>query len=87
MNHPASLRAISKSARRAARFIECLREQHLEEIAEFASEIASAVRERDALNGGLLSVQSACDAVKGLDPAKPSAEIEQFVARGFGVNR
>jgi Translin-associated factor X-interacting N-terminus len=68
-----------------SRFVECIREQHLDEIMEFTNDIAEAIHEE--AQGDVISMQQVHSIIQQLDPEKPRCDLEAIVCRGFGVTR
>lgn len=76
-------------------FCEMLRDQHVEEILTFRTEISNAIRDIYAqFNGANLTAQGADlmplenyrDAILRIDPEKPRAEVNKFLASGAGCD-
>merc|ERR1719204_1540955 len=65
-------------------FMECLRDQHLEEIAEYYDEIEEGLRLFD--NGyEAVTLKNIKCVINALDPKKPLKELERAICCGFGV--
>jgi hypothetical protein len=66
------------------RFVEAIRDQHVEELSEFFSAIEDKCHERQAKDG-TITMKKLVEILGELDPAKPHDEVIEYMCRGYGV--